>query len=66
MPSTPSKPSDVEATPIDWPLIARPVPRETVSVNSVPVRYAVSVRQLMTRKSTGTLPEKEPEPYVTD
>lgn len=37
IPSTPSKPSDVDATPMDCALIVRPLPSETVSVNSVPL-----------------------------
>ena len=36
IPSTPSKPSEVVATPMDWPVIVRPGPTVTVSVNSVP------------------------------
>lgn len=38
MPSTPEKPSDLDATPMDCALIVRPVPIETVSVNSVPLK----------------------------
>ena len=36
MPSTPSKPSEDEATPMDWSVIARLPPMVTVSVYSVP------------------------------
>ena len=45
IPSTPSKPSEREATPMDCLVIVR-LPSVTVSVNSVP--------------------EKSPDPYVTD
>lgn len=38
MPSTPSKPSDVVATPIDWPAMTNPDARVTVSVYSFPIR----------------------------
>ena len=37
IPSTPSKPSDLEAAPIPCPVTVRPLPRVTVSVNSVPM-----------------------------
>ena len=37
IPSTPSKPSEEEATPMDCFVIVRPLPIETVSVNSVPL-----------------------------
>ena len=38
IPSTPSKPVDLDATPMDWAVTVKPPPRVTVSVNSVPMR----------------------------
>ena len=63
IPSTPSKPSDTVATPIDCPVISNPGPSDNVSVNSVPayrVRSSANISKLI------FVPEKNPEPYVTD
>jgi hypothetical protein len=59
IPSTLTKPAAVEATPIDCLVMVSPLPKETVSVYSVPIdnrRYF----QLMI--SLCVIPEKEPEP----
>lgn len=36
MPSTPSKPCERVAPPMDWPVMTKPEAKVTVSVNSVP------------------------------
>lgn len=40
MPSTPSKPAEEEATPMDWEVMIRPEARVTVSVSGGAVRTA--------------------------
>ena len=53
IPSTPWKPSDDEATPMDCFVIVRPLPIDTVSVNSVPENspdpYETSCRKRIIR-----------------
>jgi hypothetical protein len=59
MPSTPVKPDATEATPIDCLVMVSPLPRETVSVYSVPI-YNRRYCQFM--MSCCVIPEKKPEP----
>lgn len=61
IPSVPSKPLDVFATPMDWPVTPVP-PRETVSVNSVPLNHKSDSGYRIKSKYTH---EKLPEPYET-
>jgi hypothetical protein len=59
IPSTPVKPVEVEATPIDCWVMVSPLPRVTVSVYSVPVKNR---RYFQLMISLYVIPEKEPEP----
>jgi hypothetical protein len=59
IPSTSSNPLEVLATPIDWFLITRPGPRETVSVSA---QRSVITNRLHNIFYRHSLPENCPEP----